>query len=160
MPDASSVVSRSRRYAAGLSTRRLLRSAGFRFAAIYALLLAASAAALALFLWWSTAGLLDRQTVAAIEADAQSLTEHFEAGGLPALVLTIEDRLTQDVEDDAIYLLIDRTGQRITGNLEHWPSGATRNGEWYELPIERAGMRSPTSRPPPPQSPQAISPNV
>ena len=41
---------------------RLLRSAGFRFAAIYALLLAVSAAALALFLWWSTAGLLDRQT--------------------------------------------------------------------------------------------------
>ena len=124
-------------------SRRLLRSAGFRFAAIYALLLAVSAAALALFLWWSTAGLLDRQTTAAIQADAQSLSERFAAGGLPALVLTIEDRLTQNVEDDAIYLLVDPAGHRLAGNLTHWPQGASaQNGEWYELPIERAGMRS------------------
>ncbi len=125
-----------------VSRRRLLHSAGFRFAAIYALLLAVSAAALAVFLWWSTAGLLDRQTTAAIEADSQSLSERFAAGGLPALVLTIEDRLTQNVEDDAIYLLIDPAGRRLAGNLEHWPQGAAQNGAWYELPIERAGMRS------------------
>src|SRR3984957_7037740 len=108
--------------------RRLLRSAGFRFAAIYALLLAISAAALALFLWWSTAGLLDRQTVAAIRADAQSMFEGFAEGRLPALVVTIEDRLTQNVEDDAIYLLIDPSGRRVAGNLEHWPQGAAQNG--------------------------------
>ncbi len=125
------------------ATRRLLRSASFRFAAIYALLLAVSAAALALFLWWSTAGLLDRQTTEAIQADAQSLSERFAAGGVPALVLTIEDRLTQNVEDDAIYLLVDPAGRRIAGNLQHWPQGAaTQNGAWYELPIERAGIRS------------------
>ena len=47
---------------------RLLRSAGFRFAVVYAVLLAVSAAALALFLWWATAGLLDRQTEAAIRS--------------------------------------------------------------------------------------------
>ncbi len=126
----------------GVAPRRLLHSAGFRFAAIYALLLAISAAALALFLWWSTAGLLDRQTVAAIQADAQSMSERFAGGRLPALVLTIEDRLTQNVEDDAIYLLIDPSGRRLAGNLEHWPEGAAQNGAWYELPIERAGMRS------------------
>jgi signal transduction histidine kinase len=105
-------------------------------------LLAVSAAALALFLWWSTAGLLDRQTTAAIQADAQSLSERFRAGGLPALVLTIEDRLSQNVEDDAIYLLVDPSGRRIAGNLERWPQGAAENGALYELPIERAGMGS------------------
>ncbi|HME19934.1 MAG TPA: ATP-binding protein [Acetobacteraceae bacterium] len=109
---------------------------------MYALLLAVSAAALAMFLWWSTAGLLDRQTTAAIQADAQSLSERFATGGLPALVVTIEDRLTQNVDDDAIYLLVDPNGRRIAGNLEHWPQGAAQNGAWYELPIERAGMRS------------------
>lgn len=109
---------------------------------VYAVLLAVSAAALALFLWWATAGLLDRQTEAAIQADAQSLSERFNTGQIPALVLTIEDRLTQDVEDDAIYLLVDSSGRRIAGNLEHWPSGASKDGGWYELPIERAGTRS------------------
>ena len=138
----SGVLSRPLPGVAGTPTRRLLRSAGFRFAAVYALLLAVSAAALAMFLWWSTAGLLDRQTTAAIQADAQSLSERFIAGGLPALVLTIEDRLTQNVEDDAIYLLIGPAGRRIAGNLEYWPQGAAENGALYELAVERAGMRS------------------
>jgi signal transduction histidine kinase len=127
---------------AGLATRRLLRSAGVRFAVIYALLLSASAAALALFLWWSTAGLLDRQTASAIQADAQSLAERFERGQLAALVLTIDERLAQNVEDDAIYLLVSPSGQRLAGNLERWPQGAVESGAWYELPIERAGIRS------------------
>ena len=121
---------------------RLLRSAGIRFAVIYALLLAVSAAALAMFLWWATAGLLDRQTEAAIQADAQSLAERFAAGRLPALVMTIEDRLTQDVEDDSVYLLVDPAGRRIAGNLSHWPQEVTQSAAWYELPIERAGVRS------------------
>jgi signal transduction histidine kinase len=123
-------------------TRRLLRSAGIRFAVIYALLLTVSAAALALFLWWATAGLLDRQSEAAIHADAQSLSERFDAGRLPALVLTIEDRLTQNVDDDAIYLLSDPSDRRIAGNLDHWPQAVAQSGPWYELPIERAGVRS------------------
>ena len=124
------------------STGRLLRSAGFRFALVYAVLLALSAAALAMFLWWATAGLLDRQTEAAIQADSQSLSERFTAGRIPALILTIDDRLTQNVEDDAIYLLVDPSGRRVAGNLEHWPAGAAQSGGWYELPIERAGTRS------------------
>ncbi len=108
------------------SALRLLRSAGVRFAAIYALLLAVSAAALALFLWWATAGLLDRQTEAAIQADAQSLSERFAAGRLPALVLTIEDRLTQNVEDDAIYLLVDPAGG---GSPATWSTGRRGGAE-------------------------------
>ncbi|MGH7049698.1 MAG: hypothetical protein ACREE5_03530, partial [Acetobacteraceae bacterium] len=41
---------------------RFLRSAALRFAAIYALLFGLSALALAFFLWFETAGLLDRRT--------------------------------------------------------------------------------------------------
>jgi hypothetical protein len=122
--------------------RGLFRSAGFRFGAIYALLLALSATALALFLWWATAGLLDRQTEAAINADAQGLAERWADGGLPALVVTIEDRLAQNIDDDAIYLLADSSMKRLAGNLATWPSSVTQAGPWYELPVMRAGMRS------------------
>ena len=86
----------------------LFGCAGFRLA-IYALLLAISATALALFLWWATAGLLDRQTEAAINADAQGLSERWAEGGLSALIVTIEDRLAQNIDDDAIYFLADRS---------------------------------------------------
>ena len=80
----------------------LFRSAGFRFGLIYAVLLTISAAALASFLWWFTAGLLDRQTASAIRADAQGLIERFDEGGIAGLVGTIEDRLAANVDDDAI----------------------------------------------------------
>lgn len=122
--------------------RGIFRSASFRFGAVYALLLAISATALALFLWWATAGLLDRQTEAAITADAQGLSERWADGALPALVVTIEDRLAQNVDDDSIYLLTDPKMQRIAGNLASWPPAVTAAGPWYELPVMRAGMRS------------------
>jgi signal transduction histidine kinase len=120
----------------------LLHSAGVRFAAIYAVLLSLSVGALALFLWWETAGLLNRQTDAAIATDAQSLAEHWEMGGLPALAQTIEDRLSQNVDDDAIYLLTDPSMQPIAGNLAAWPKVATETDVEYEVAVERAGMRS------------------
>lgn len=122
--------------------RGLFRSAGFRFGAIYALLLALSAAALALFLWWATAGLLDRQTEAAIAGDARSLADRLATGGLPALIVTIEDRLAQNIDDDAIYLLAGPDMRRVAGNLSHWPQSVTEAGSWYELPIVRGGMKS------------------
>jgi signal transduction histidine kinase len=120
----------------------LFRSAGFRFGVVYAVLLALSATALALFLWWATAGLLDRQTEAAINADAQGLAERWSDGGLPALVVTIEDRLAQNIDDDAIYLLADPNMKRIAGNLASWPPSVTEAGPWYGLPVIRAGMKS------------------
>ncbi len=125
---------------AGAAGRSPWRSAGVRFAIIYALLLTASAAALVLFLWWSTAGLLDRQAEAAIGADAQDMADRFAAGGVPALILTIDDRLAQDVEDEAIYLLTDQRMRRLAGNLDHWPQSMGGSGAWYELGIERAGV--------------------
>jgi signal transduction histidine kinase len=109
---------------------------------VYALLLAISATALALFLWWATAGLLDRQTEAAINADAQSLAVRWADGGLPALVVTIDDRLAQNIDDDAIYLLVDPNMKKIAGNLANWPQSVTEAGAWYGLPIIRAGMKS------------------
>ncbi len=122
--------------------RRLLRSAGFRFGAIYALLLAISAIALSIFLWWATAGLLDRETEAAIYADAKDLAARWQEGGIPALASTIEDRLAQNVDDDQIYLLVDASMHRIAGNLSTWPAGVDAIDTSYELQLQRAGMRS------------------
>jgi signal transduction histidine kinase len=124
------------------SPTSLFQSASVRFAIVYALLLAASAAALAMFVWWATAGQLDRQTEATINADAQGLSERWVEGGLPALILTIEDRLAGNVDDDAIYLLVDPMMNRVAGNLERWPSVLREPGGWQELMVRRAAMNS------------------
>lgn len=125
-----------------LRAPRLLRSASVRFAAVYALLFGLSALSLILFLWWATAGLLDRQVEAAIRADAQGLSERWEEGGVAALVQTIDDRLTENIDDDAIYLLVDMSLRRVAGNLETWPRGVATADAWYELPVARAGVSS------------------
>ncbi|HLB96116.1 MAG TPA: HAMP domain-containing sensor histidine kinase, partial [Acetobacteraceae bacterium] len=120
----------------------LLHSAGFRFAMVYAGLLAVSAAALAFYLWWATAGLLDRQTEAAIHADAQGLSERWAEGRLPLLVLTIRERLEQNVDDDALYLLVNSDLQPLAGNLRSWPAGVDDAGQPYELRVTRAGAQT------------------
>lgn len=109
---------------------------------MYAALFALSALALVVFLWFATAGLLDRQSEAAIRTDAQGLSEQWQAGGLAGLQTTIEDRLAENVDDDAIYLLVDRSGHTVAGNLAHWPATVSSPDKLYELMVERAGLRS------------------
>jgi signal transduction histidine kinase len=124
-----------------LSPSTFLRSAGVRFGVIYAALFGVSAIALAAFLWWSTAGLLERQTESAILTDSVGLAERFADGGVKALVETINERVVGNVDDDALYLLVDPTFQRIAGNLEHWPTRVAMDQDWDQLAIERAGVR-------------------
>ena len=106
------------------------------------MLFAVSALALVLFLWWATAGLLDRQVTAAMRADAQGLSEQWAAGGSSALRSTIEDRLAVNVDDDAIYLLADPALRPLAGNLATWPTAVTETDVVYELMVSRAGISS------------------
>ncbi len=122
---------------------RLWRSAGLRLALIYAALFAASALALVLFLWFETASLLDRQLETVILADARGLAEQYEDGGLQGLTGTIRDRLSQNVDDDAVYLLVDDYGRKLAGNLQRWPAGVLYPSQWYEVTVARAGTEAP-----------------
>ena len=119
---------------------RLFRSAGVRFGVIYATLFGISAAALAAFLWWSTAGLLERQTEAAIDSDAQALSERYTEGGIPALSEIIRQRVDGNVDDDAVYLLADPGYRPIAGNLDSWPRGLTGEDARGEVRMMRAGI--------------------
>jgi signal transduction histidine kinase len=120
---------------------RALRSASLRLAVVHAALFAISATIFLSFIWWATIGLLQRQVEAAINADAQALSERWQEGGLSALALTIQDRLEQNVDDDAIYLMVNQANARVAGNLRFWPADVTRVDVWYQLPIARAGTK-------------------
>ena len=126
--------------AAGL--RRLFRSAGVRLALAYAGLFALSVLTLMLLLWWATIGLLNAQVDAAIRADAQVLSNRWQNGGGAALLANIEARLAGDADDDGVYLVLDPSGQRLTGNLPAWPAKVVQEGIVYELPTRHHGERS------------------
>jgi hypothetical protein len=103
-----------------------LKSAGFRFAALFAVLFIAAILGFALMLWWGTAGTLSRQIDDAIRADAIGLQEAWRAGGPAAVTEAIGERLAVDVDDHAIYLLMDEAGRRLAGNLDRWPAAQLR----------------------------------
>jgi signal transduction histidine kinase len=120
----------------------LIRSAGVRFAVVYAIIFGLSAFALAFSIWYSTVGLLQRQVQIAIRNDATALSDHFTIGGLPSLIAAINDRITENVDGDAIYLLVDPQGNRIAGNLGVWPDGLDQTSDWYEAQVARRGAGS------------------
>jgi signal transduction histidine kinase len=118
---------------------RLLASAGFRFAVLFAAMFSVAAIAMVAVLWWATAIALDRQTDAAIRADAIALTERWREAGAAGLAEAIEDRITVDVENESIYLLRQVTDavpmQRLAGNLEDWPADTPADGAWFRTRV-------------------------
>jgi len=115
---------------------RLFRSAGVRLALAYAGLFALSVLTLMLFLWWAMIGLLNGQMDTAIRVDAQMLSGSWRNGGAAALLESIDARLIGEADDDGIYLVLDRAGQRLGGNLAAWPAEVVREGVVYEVPAQ------------------------
>lgn len=121
---------------------RLVRSLGFRIAALHAVLLIASGAALGGFFWWNTAGYLNRQVDQSLRNDVALMTARFEDGGIDAIIRTIEQRLAEDSDEEEVFLLVGADGRAIAGNLESWPAGVPLDAQWIEAPIRHDGITS------------------
>ena len=121
---------------------RMLRSAGVRLALGYALVFGASAALLILVLWVTGINILTRQVDAAIDADEQGLSEQWRAGGPAALLGTIQSRITGNLSNDSIYLVLDPKGRVVAGNLDSWPDQVSQTGQVYEIDVKRNGQRN------------------
>ena len=119
---------------------RLLRSTGVRFGVFYAGLFSISAAALAGFLWWSTAGLLQRQTDDTLEQDSDSLVETYFQAGLPGVLRAVKDRIAGDIDDDSLYIVADPNLVMLAGNVNAWPASWPMDKEWGRLQVQRGGL--------------------
>ncbi|WP_135466988.1 sensor histidine kinase [Crenalkalicoccus roseus] len=124
-----------------LGPPRLLRSAGFRFAVLFAAMFTSAAMILMAVFWWATSGALVRQTDAAIRADAIALTERWREAQRLGLIEAIEERLAEDMAGEAIYLLVEaETGRRLAGNLDAWPPGVPQEGgPWFLARVPHDG---------------------
>jgi signal transduction histidine kinase len=120
---------------------KIFRSASLKLAAVYGVLFALSSYALVFFLWWATNDLLDQQVEAAILADGQVFSSAWENGGLPPMVMAMNRRLSEDIEDSAIYSLNGVQLQPLAGNLNHWPANVVQAQRFYEVPVVRDGVK-------------------
>jgi signal transduction histidine kinase len=117
----------------------LAHSAALRLALLFAALFAAAVAAFAAVMWWGTAGALDRQTDAAIRADAASLRARAAEHGAASLVPAIEERMDLDFENINVYLLRAADGRALAGNLPAWPEAMPREPGLHTIPLSRDG---------------------
>jgi signal transduction histidine kinase len=114
---------------------RLFRSTALRLALAYAGIFILSSLLLVGFLWWRTAGYLDREVDAVIVADTQAVADRLHDFGLAGAVQTIKERVGRAGDSHAIYLLTDPNLTPIAGNLDGWPLEIGRRPGWHQIQL-------------------------
>lgn len=113
---------------------KILKTSTFRLAAIYLAVFALSVGAILAYVFWNTAGLLERQTDATIRAEVQALADQYRILGLRGIVETVQRRSSE--RGGGIYLLANEKGERVAGNLETVPPEAIDETGWIDFPLD------------------------
>jgi signal transduction histidine kinase len=123
---------------------RLLRTNAFRLAALYMALFAASVLTLLIFIYFSTANFVERQTEETIGAEITGLQEQYRQHGLIGLIEAVNSRTTTERNQPTLYLLADPRLKRIAGNLSEWPRTAPIKPGWvrFSVSLTRGGNQA------------------
>ncbi len=78
------------------------------------------------------------ETRSVVTAELTGLADEYERRGLIGLMTAIERRLANAAERDALYLLTDRFGLILAGNMTQWPEGVVPGSGWVELELLKA----------------------
>ena len=119
------------------SARRLVRTHAFRLAVLYFLVFAASVLGVLLFVYWTSANFVERQTEATLDAEITGLAEQYAQRGLSGLIQIVAARSAGDRGDPMVYLVIDPDGKALVGNIAAWPSGVPTRSGWLSFGLER-----------------------
>ncbi len=113
------------------------RSTVLRLAIGYATLFVASALVLVGYVYWATAGYMQRQTDKTILVAADALVERFRTDGVAGLVRAIDARLADESDEDEILALVDAERRIVAGNLDSAPVAPGAGPQWVDLEIGR-----------------------
>jgi signal transduction histidine kinase len=108
---------------------RVVRTASFGLALLYATLLAASAVILGFMVYWSVQASIDRQMGARIDAEIEILKDELKTEGSAGLIREVETRINYFGALE--YFLADANGKRLAGNLRNPPA----TDGWSDLAI-------------------------
>jgi signal transduction histidine kinase len=114
---------------------RLLRSSTVRLVLLYTVLVSGSVLVLFGFIYWATAGFMDRQVALTIEAEIQGLAEQYRRRGLAGLTTLIAERVAKDPVGSSVYLLAGEQFQPIVGNITSWPTAPVSADGWVEFTL-------------------------
>src|SRR5215510_6851785 len=115
---------------------RIVRTASFGLAALYAALFSGSALLLGAVVYSTVQGSLERQMADRIDAEIDLLQQEYRSEGLQELVKEVNERTAYFPALN--YLVLDANGNRLTGNLPKMP----KNLGWSDVETEGSGQVS------------------
>jgi signal transduction histidine kinase len=95
--------------------------------------------AILVLVYFLVAAHLEERMKALVSADLTGLADLYAQRRLPALREAIQTRLDRGPMTDAAYLLLDKSGAVLAGNLPSWPSDLAPDGQWTEFRAAPAG---------------------
>jgi signal transduction histidine kinase len=116
----------------------LKSSTTFRISAAFVAIFSLGVLAFGGFLYWATAGYMERETNAVIEAEIEALADIYRRGGAGGLISIIKERVERDPGRSSLYLLTDQRGYSLVGNLDGWPAVRPNESGWVEFPLRDA----------------------
>ena len=102
---------------------------------LYTAVFASSVGALFVFVFINTSVFAERQTEAAIQAEAKGFEETYQREGVPGLIKAINRRIDPNFRTDGVYLLTNFANQRMAGNLTSWPRNTQADDLWVNFSI-------------------------
>jgi signal transduction histidine kinase len=117
-----------------LSRPRLFSSSA-RLAIWYMCGVTIGVSALLLSVYLLTQRAMERQVDLVVETEIESLREDYRSGGRKRLIDVLDKRTDDWGRLGAAYLLIDKQGTPLAGNLPAWPTMSHSIGAWREFDI-------------------------
>ena len=114
---------------------RLLRTTTFRLALIYLGLFLCLVLVLLGFIYWTTAGVADKQINDTIEAEITGLAEQYRSRGLGGLSDVVAERSRN--QRYSLYLLTGPGSFALSGNLTAWPEAQEDASGWLDFSYRR-----------------------
>lgn len=104
----------------------LVRTTTFRLALLHASIFILFAASLLAYLYYETAGHLERQATTELNAEFQALSAAYRSGGFDRLNQSVIER--SSARGQFFYLLQDGTAQKVAGDFDILPAPAPNSG--------------------------------
>nr|HMN87415.1 hypothetical protein [Bauldia sp.] len=98
------------------------RSAFVRLTLVLGLAFFVATAAVLAAVYFVVSADLDGRMRTLVASDLTGLADLYAQRRLPALREAIETRLARDPTTAAVYLLLDKAGGRLVGNIDAWPA--------------------------------------
>lgn len=118
-------------------------STSLRFIVLYLALSVAAAIPVFYFIYHSTDRLVLEEIRSVVADETSLLLAEARTGGQALVKHQIDERVSSGAASHSAFLLVDREGRRLAGNIDAWPPTVKASSDWTEMLLFRTGHSAP-----------------